>query len=341
MTAENKPDPADADIVTAALARRPVILVGGPTASGKSALAADVAAAFNGVVINADSMQVYRELEIITARPNAGDTAKAPHRLYGVLSAAERCSAAHWRALALIEIDAALAAGRLPVMAGGTGLYLRALEQGLAPVPDIPEAVRRDARALYESIGPEAFHAELAQRDPDMAARLNVSDTQRLLRAWEVVAATGHSLAAWQAQQSGQEGETGADNRRSTKLSFLKLAVIPPREELYARCDARFAAMASAGAVEEVEALLAMGLDPDLPVMKAIGVREFGGYLRGELSLEAAVSMAQQETRRYAKRQLTWLRHQYTPKMAIETQYSESLRAKIFNIIRQFLLTLH
>ena len=334
MTAALDFSSSDAQAAAAALSRRPVILVGGPTASGKSGLAADVAAAFKGVVINADSMQVYRELDIITARPGAEDLAKAPHRLYGFLPGAERCSVARWCAAALAEIEAALAAGRLPIVVGGTGLYLRALEEGLAPVPEIPEAVRLGTRACFEALGAEAFHAALAERDPEMATRLNTGDTQRLLRAWEVLEATGQSLAAWQARQAETAGEQDAG------LSFLKLSVIPEREVLYARCDARFAAMASEGAIEEVETLLALRLDPDLPVMKAIGVREFSAYLQGEMPLEAAVSKAQQETRRYAKRQMTWLRHQYAAKNVFETQYSESLRPEIFNIIRQYLLTL-
>ncbi|WP_282607374.1 tRNA (adenosine(37)-N6)-dimethylallyltransferase MiaA [Pelagibius sp. Alg239-R121] len=323
-----------AEAVSGALARRPVVLVSGPTASGKSGLAADAAAAFGGVVINADSMQVYRELSIITARPGASELAKAPHRLYGVLSGAERCSAARWRELALAEIEAAFAAGKLPIVVGGTGLYLRTLEEGLAPVPEIPEQVRLDTRAHFDAIGPEAFYAELAECDPNMAARLNVGDTQRLLRASEVFAATGQSLAGWQAEQ--------ADNTAVSdpQLSLLKLAVIPEREALYARCDARFAAMVSEGAIQEVESLLALGFDPGLPVMKAIGVRAFSAHLKGETSLETAVSKAQQETRRYAKRQMTWLRHQYAAENVFKTQYSESLRPKIFNIIRQYLLTL-
>lgn len=318
----------------AALAKRPVVMVAGPTASGKSGLAADVASAFNGVVINADSMQIYRELDIITARPSDSDLAKAPHRLYGVLPGAERCSAARWRELALAEIEAAFTAGQLPVVVGGTGLYLRTLEEGLAPVPEVPDAVRQDTRAHFDAIGAEAFHRELAQRDPEMAGRLNIGDTQRLLRAWEVLAATGTSLAIWQARQfeSAEQLDPG--------LALLKLAVIPPREAVYASCDARFETMAASGAIEEARGLLALGLDPALPVMKAIGVREFGAYLVGETSLEAAVSKAQQETRRYAKRQMTWLRNQYAAENVIETQYSESLRAKIFNIIRQYLLTL-
>ena len=331
----SQPDVSDnLRCVKAALTERPVVMIGGPTASGKSGLAADLAEAFNGVVINADSMQIYRELDIITARPGETERSKAPHRLYGVLPGAERCSAARWRELALAEIETAFETGKLPIVVGGTGLYLRTLEQGLAPVPEIPETVRQATWAYFEEIGAEAFHRALAQRDPEMAGRLNVGDTQRLLRAWEVLAATGTSLATWQARQAESAAQL------DPALALLKLAVIPPREMLYACCDARFAAMAAQGAIEEVRSLLKLGLDPALPVMKAIGVREFGAYLEGELSLEAAISKAQQETRRYAKRQMTWLRNQYAAENVIETQYSESLRPKIFNIIRQYLLTL-
>ena len=300
----------DAELVRSRIAQRPVVLVGGPTASGKSGLAADVAAAFNGVVINADSMQVYRELDIITARPGAEDLAKAPHRLYGVLSGAERCSAARWREMALAEIEAAFAKEQLPILVGGTGLYLRTLEEGLAPVPEIPDTVRRDTWAHFDAVGPERFHRELAQRDPEMAARLNIGDTQRLLRAWEVFEATGMSLADWQARQS--ESTEALDPR----LSLLKLAVVPPREAVYARCDARFEAMAAQGAIEEVKALLEMRLDPTLPVMKSHwrsrvcglsggrdtpGSRGFQGSARDTALCEAANDLAQ-ESVCFAKR---------------------------------------
>lgn len=279
----------------------PVVVVAGPTASGKSELALGLAERLGGVVINADSMQLYRELRILTARPGPDDEARAPHRLYGVVPAAEACSAARWREMAVAEIEAARAAGRVPLVVGGTGLYFRALIEGLAPVPDVPDSVRREARALHARLGGARFHALLSRRDPAMAARLGPGDSQRLVRAYEVLEATGTSLAEWQSLPPAGPG---------IERPVVKIVLTPPRDRLYARCDARFLAMVAAGAVTEVAALAALGLDPELPAMKALGVRELRRHLDGELDLEAAVLRAQTATRRYAKRQLTWFRHQ-------------------------------
>ncbi len=314
-----------------------VMMIAGPTASGKSALAAAVAAEWGGTVINADSMQIYRELSLLTARPRGAELKAAPHRLYGVLSGAEACSAGRWREMALAEVEAALAAGRLPILVGGTGLYLKVFAEGLSAVPEIPAGIRASARAELAELGNAAFHSRLAERDPVMAARLEPGDSQRLLRAWEVLAATGRSLADWQAAPGAP-----------APYRFARLCLLPPRPALYATCDARLEAMVGpksegGGALEEVEALLALGFDPALPVMKAVGVPEFAAYLAGELSLEAALAQAQQATRRYAKRQMTWLRHQFLgndPTVNVmETQYSESRRVEIFAKIRQNLLT--
>lgn len=311
----------------------PVVIVAGPTASGKSALALALAEAFDGDVINADSMQIYRELEILTARPGPAETARAPHRLYGVLPGGERCSAGRWRDMALAEIAACHAAGRLPLLVGGTGLYLRALERGLAPVPEIPPEYRRAAAALHREIGGAALHRRLAARDPVAAARLRPSDTQRLIRAWEVLEATGRPLAEWQT-----DGDDAAPPFR-----FLRLVCLPPRPALYAACDARFRRMVERGALDEVRALLRLGLDPALPVMKALGVRELADHLAGTIPLDAAIAAAQQATRNYAKRQTTWLRTQVLPAdpgaVLLSEQYSESLEAKIFPKIRRFVLT--
>ncbi len=330
------------------------MVVTGPTASGKSGLALALAEALDGVVINADSMQVYRELEILTARPGADALARAPHRLYGSFPGSEVCSAGRWRALALTEIEAAATAGKLPILAGGTGFYLRALEDGLAEIPEIPIEIRDRARALHAAEGGAAFRAALAARDPVMAGRLQAADGQRLIRAWEVLEATGRSLADWQAEAQAEPAP----------YRFLHLALIPPRDRLYAACDRRFEEMVDRGAVDEVRRLLALGLDPALPVMKAVGVAELGAYLAGEIDRAEAVARAQQATRRYAKRQLTWLRTQSplgasgaVPRadpepvaaeaeprtnpawIVINQQYSESLDPKIFTIIRQFVLT--
>jgi tRNA dimethylallyltransferase len=306
-----------------------VVVIAGPTASGKSALALALAEALDGVVINADSMQVYRELSILTARPSAADCARVPHRLYGVLPAAERCSAGRWCELARGEIAAAAAAGRVPILVGGTGLYLRGLMQGLAPVPEVPAAVRAATTSRLERLGPAAFHEALARRDPVMAARLRPSDPQRLIRAWEVLEATGRSLASWQREATAPPDD----------LSFVPFVLRRPRPELYEACNRRFLHMLEAGALDEVRAMDALGLDPDLPAMKALGVPELRRHLRGELTLAEATAAAQQATRRYAKRQTTWFRHQMASARVLEAQgspaqFSERLAAEIRNLIR-------
>ncbi len=226
--------------------KAPIILVGGPTASGKSSLAVALAEEFRGTVINADSMQVYRDLSVLTARPGAAEEARAPHRLFGVLDAVETCSAARWCELADREIEAAQGDGRLPILTGGTGLYFRALLEGLAPVPEIPAEIRQAARALHDELGGAGFHAALAKLDPAAAARLPASDTQRLIRAYEVVVATGRSLADW--QQGGPV---------SIRHSAAAVLLLPPREALYAAIDRRVEAMVANDVLEEVRRLLA------------------------------------------------------------------------------------
>ena len=307
-----------------------VVIVAGPTASGKSALALAIAEEFRGTVINADSMQVYRDLRILTARPGADAEARAPHRLYGVIDAAESCSAGRWRALALAEIAAAREAGRIPVLAGGTGLYLHAFSHGLAAVPPVPEETRQAARALHAALGGAAFRARLAERDPAAAARLPAGDTQRLVRAWEVVTATGRPLADWQRLDAPVAAP-----------ALTAIVLLPPRDVLYAACDARVLAMVERGAIDEVAALRTRCLPPTLPAMKAVGVREFALYLDGRTSRDDAIAAVQQATRRYAKRQYTWLRHRMAGlrPLAIEAQFSESLLPGIFSFIRQSLLT--
>ncbi len=307
----------------------PALVIAGPTASGKSGLALAIAEEFDGVVINADSMQVYDVLRVVTARPAPGDEARASHRLYGVRPPGHACSAAKWRDMAAIEMQAAWDAGKLPVVVGGTGLYLRTLMQGISPIPEIPDAIRAAARARLAELGNAAFHAALAGRDPVMAARLDVGNSQRLARAWEVLDATGRSLAAWQAEPL--EGAVAA--------RWLTLSLAPPREALYANCDRRFRLMVEQGALDEVAALLALALDPAMPAMKALGVPELAAHLRGECDLECAIAAAGRATRNYAKRQLTWFRHQLDNPQVVAEQFSESLPLKIFPFIRQFLLT--
>lgn len=308
--------------------RPKVVVIAGPTASGKSAFALCAARAFDGVVINADSMQVYRELRILTARPTPEDEAQAPHRLYGVMSAAEACSAGRWRELAAAEVDAARLSGKLPVVVGGTGLYLRALIEGLSPIPDVPISDRQAARQLLADIGNEAMHRLLRERDPEMAARLDPGNSQRLVRAWEVLQATGRSLAAWQSEAGGK-----------LDAEFLTFVLDPPRAALYAACDRRFLGMMGAGALDEVAALENLRLDPTLPVLKAVGIPPLRRLLRREIDRARAVAEAQQATRNYAKRQATWFRHQLPGTHRLSAQFSESLWAETFPIIRQFLLT--
>ncbi len=307
-----------------------VLLLGGPTASGKSALAAAAARALDGVIINADSMQIYREMNRITARPDAGSLAGAPHRLYGVRSMAEPCSAAAWRALALDEIAAARAAGRRAILVGGTGLYFRALRDGLAPVPSIPAAVRTAARARLEAEGAAALHARLGARDPESAARLSPGDSQRILRAWEVLEATGRSLAAWQR-------EPAADGIPAGRL--VELVIEPAREALYAACDARFAEIAAQGGVEEARAVAALELDPALPAMKAVGLRELIGLAAGRTTREAALEAGMRATRRYAKRQLTWFRHQMADAARIEARVTPETLERALAVASRIVLT--
>jgi len=275
------------------------VLIAGPTASGKSALAVALAERLNGVVINADSMQVYAELAILTARPGASEVARAPHRLYGHIPAKEAYSVGRWLVDVRDALQATSAEGRLPIIVGGTGLYFEALLKGLSPVPSISPDIRAHWRAESARLGPELLHAELAKRDPEMAARLRASDPQRVSRALEVVDSTGRSLAAWQEQ-------TGAPLIASQEA--LRVVLMPTREALYTCCNSRFDAMLEAGALTEVAALMAQDLPPELPAMRATGVRELAGHLRGDLGIEQAAEAAKAETRRYAKRQATWIR---------------------------------
>jgi tRNA dimethylallyltransferase len=285
--------------VTPDTGRPKAILIAGPTASGKSAAALDLAQRFGGIVINADSMQVYRELAVLTARPSQAEMQRAPHCLYGTVPASERYSVGRFLEDVAHALRDAKVEGRLPVFIGGTGLYFKALTEGLAQVPDVPPEIRAHWRGEAERIGTEGLHRALQARDPVMAARLRPSDPQRLLRALEVIDATSVSLAEWQ----------GADAAAVLHPEgLLRIVIAPEREPLYAAIDARFDRMMEQGAIEEVRALLALGLDHALPAMRAHGVRELAAYLAGDSSLEAAVEKAKTESRRYAKRQMTWAR---------------------------------
>ena len=274
-------------------------LIGGPTGSGKSALALKLAAAEGGEIVNADSMQVYADLRVLTARPTARDEAAAPHHLYGVADAAEAWSAGRWLRAAQAVIVGIEARGAVPIVVGGTGLYFRALLGGLADIPPVPPEARTESQALFDALGEAAFRARLGEVDRAAEARIAPGDRQRLTRAFEVFAATGRPLTAW------REASPPAGGR-----AWRRLVIEPDREALYARLDARFEAMLAAGALEEVRALAVRGLAPDRPAMKALGVRPLIAQLKNELTLADAAETAKRDTRRYAKRQLTWFRHQ-------------------------------
>ena len=291
---------------------RTLILIGGPTASGKSALALELARRRNGVVINADAMQVYRGLPLLTAQPAPEEKVAIPHELYEVFDPAVASSVGKWKTLAEDAIQRCVAAGRTPVLVGGSGLYFKALLDGLAEIPAIPQAAREEAQALYDKLGSEAFRALLAQRDAASAARIPPNDRQRLIRAYEVVAHTGKPLGAWHraaAPSASRNDEECFVAGKSFTVERHFLA--PPRDQLYAACDRRFVAMMERGALAEVDALLARDLDPTLPAMKILGVRELAAYRRGALSRDEAVAKAQQATRNYAKRQMTWFNNQW------------------------------
>jgi tRNA dimethylallyltransferase len=277
------------------------VLIAGPTASGKSALALALAEATGGVVINTDSMQVYRDLRVLTARPTPEEEARVPHRLYGTCDAAVNCSAGSWVADAAVALAEAKAAGRLPIFVGGTGLYFKALTRGLSAMPPVPEEVRDDVRARMARDGVEALHAELARRDPVSAARLKPRDSARVARALEVIEATGRALPDW-------HRDTLPPLLDPDGVTAVFLA--PDRNALYARINARFETMLETGALDEVAALAARKLDPMLPAMKAHGVPALIRYLAGEITRNEAVEVGQIDTRHYAKRQFTWFRHQ-------------------------------
>ncbi len=276
----------------------PLAVIAGPTASGKSALALRLALAENGVLINADASQVYADLAILSARPAAHEMALAPHRIFGTEDGAVACTATRWATLARAEIAGAHAAGRLPILVGGTGLYLRTLLEGIAPVPEVRADVRADVRALSA----EQARTALETEDPAIAARLHPNDSQRNARALEVIRATGRSLAVW--QQAAPEGGLSAE------VELRPLVIDIDRETLVRRIDARVEAMWAEGALEEVRQLAARGLPAALPVMRAIGVPPLLALIRGELSQDEALLRWRLDTRQYAKRQTTWLRNQ-------------------------------
>ncbi len=278
----------------------PILLLAGPTASGKSGLALGLAEAIGGEIVNADSMQVYADLRVLTARPSPQDEARATHHLYGVADAAEAWSVGRWLAAARKALDEIAARGRPAIVVGGTGLYFRAVTQGLADIPPIPREIRDQTLSAFAEQGEAAFRARLAKADPRAEARIAPGDRQRLTRALEVYEVTGRALSDW---HSGTTPTLAAGGWRGAVLA-------PPRAELYARIDRRLARMIGEGALAEVAAMIACGLDPHLPAMKALGVGALAAQLAGALSPEEALAQAQMETRRYAKRQMTWFNRQ-------------------------------
>jgi tRNA dimethylallyltransferase len=279
-----------------------IIVIGGPTASGKSKFAVNIALQQPSVIINADSMQIYNEIPIVTAQPPLAEQASIPHLLYGALPAQKACSAGIWLDFACKQIDLAHANGQTPILVGGTGMYLKCLMQGVSYVPEIPDDIRTETRALAAEIGAEAMHEKLTAQDSEMANRLKSTDTQRISRAIEVLQHTGKSLSHWQAQPNKTFYDASA---------FEFHFVNPPRNELYANCDARFEWMVDNGAIEEVEALLELNISPELPAMKALGIPEIISYLHGESTKDDMKESAQKSTRNYAKRQVTWFRNQF------------------------------
>jgi len=289
-----------------------VIVITGPTASGKSALALALAEKHGGTVINADAMQTYDAFPSLTAQPSAEERARVPHALYGVLPLSETLSAARWSALATAEIERA----EVPILCGGSGLYLRTLMQGIAAIPHVPQALREEANADWKAMGAEAFRSRLGERDPDIVARLKPGDRQRHVRAWEVLQATGRPLSAWQKNEG-----TPAPWR------FVTVLLAPERAWLRARIEARFDSMLGQGVVEEARRVFASNPDPRWPGLKAHGAPELFAHFRGELSLDEARRIAIDHTRQYAKRQMTWFRHQLTPGIVFDPKSEPDLGA--------------
>jgi tRNA dimethylallyltransferase len=280
-----------------------VLLLAGPTASGKSALAMAIARQRPAVIVNADSMQVYTELRLLSARPSREEEAEVPHRLFGHVPVTQAYSTGAWMRDVAPVLAEAKAAGRLAILVGGTGLYFRALEGGLSDMPEVPQAIRAAAAARRSELGAEAFHAEIMARDPAAAAAIKPGDPQRSLRVWEVFEATGRPLSAFQARA----GQPLIDPARTARL-----VLEAPREWIYARIEQRFDAMMQAGALEEARAVFACHPDPRLPSVKALGLPQLKAHLDGHLSLPEAVALAKRDTRRFAKRQMTWFRNQMT-----------------------------
>jgi len=302
------------------------ILIAGPTGSGKSRLAVELAAHLDGVVINADSMQVYRDLRILTARPSDEEEARVPHRLYGHVPGEEAYSAGRYVREAAVAIGEAHGGGRLPIVVGGTGLYFKALTEGLSPIPDVPREIRIHWRREADRLGARALHEELARRDPAMADRLNPFDAQRVTRALEVLEASGRSLLHWQGLPGTPVLDPGA---------VLPVVLRPARDALHRATDRRLIAMVAEGALDEVRRLIERRLDDGLPIMRALGVAPFIAHCQGAIDLDEAIARAQAETRQYVKRQETWLRRNMSAWKSFVAQENGSSYAQIIDFIRR------
>ena len=303
------------------------VIICGPTGSGKSSLALNLAEKFKGVIINADSVQIYREIKVLSGRPTSDDYRQAPHRLYGVMSIFKPCTLGIWRKMALETIKECDLSGHLPIICGGTGLYIKFLLNELSPIPDIPPSIKLEAREKLEELGNENFRELLLKNDPVSACRIKLGDTNRLLRAWEVFRATTKPLSYWHEQSR----ETGSQDK------FFKVCLMPKREVLYSKCDKRFLDFVELGAIEEAEALNFITASPELPASKTLGLLELIKYTKGELKLSEAIEQAQRTTRRYAKRQLTWFRHQFDEDFLIQNLCCRKTVSDCFEKIVNFL----
>ncbi|MBV00589.1 MAG: tRNA (adenosine(37)-N6)-dimethylallyltransferase MiaA [Rhodospirillaceae bacterium] len=303
------------------------VIICGPTGSGKSSLALNLAEKFKGVIINADSVQIYREIKVLSGRPTSDDYRQAPHRLYGVMSIFKPCTLGIWRKMALETIKECDLSGHLPIICGGTGLYIKFLLNELSPIPDIPPSIKLEAREKLEELGNENFRELLLKNDPVSACRIKLGDTNRLLRAWEVFTATTKPLSYWHEQSR----ETGSKDK------FFKVCLMPKREVLYSKCDKRFLDFVELGAIEEAEALNFITASPELPASKTLGLLELIKYTKGELKLSEAIEQAQRTTRRYAKRQLTWFRHQFDEDFLIQDLCCRKTVSDCFEKIVNFL----
>jgi tRNA dimethylallyltransferase len=302
------------------------IVICGPTASGKSALAMKLANELNGEIINADSMQVYNELKVLTSRPSTNDTKNIPHHLFGIRKMVEPFSVNIWIKLVKKSISQIIDRGRIPIACGGTGMYIHYLSKRLSKIPEIPNTVRLQAREKLKVLGNENFSKELIKLDPLLGNKIPIGDSQRLTRAWEVMKATGQSLATWNMEPD-----------QPTGLSLYHVLLIPDREILYRICDQRFLGFMDQGAVAEAETIKNMNLDPSLPAMKALGLSQIIKYLDGEMYLDDAIKHAQQKTRNYAKRQMTWFRNQLEPNFLYTKPYDGSIDQDLIIEVSKFL----